>query len=221
MARIVGRYDRHVAPGAVVQLPHDARRIIIRGTSGSGKTTLARRIATTRAIPHVELDGIFHQAGWTPLDDERFRAAVASFMDAERWVVCGNYRQVAPLLLDRADTVVLLDLPRRTVMARVLRRSIRRAVLREELWNGNKERVSNLFRTDPEVSIIAWAWTTHAQRHVEMGRFLACPPRAELRLVHVTTAAQLRSLSASLAAMPGVAPPGTTLAREGGHRDGP
>ena len=200
MARIVERYDPRVAPGVEVQLPDDARRIIIRGTSGSGKTTLARRIAAARGIPHVELDGIFHQAGWTPLSDDEFRERVASFMNDERWVVCGNYRQVAPLLLSRADTVVLLDLPRRTVMTRVLRRSIRRATLREELWNGNKERLGNLFRTDPEVSIVAWTWTTHAQRHVEMGQFLAHPPRDELRLVHVTTAAQLRRLSGSLVA---------------------
>lgn len=205
-----------------MQLPHDARRIIIRGTSGSGKTTLARRIAAAREIPHVELDGIFHQAGWTQLDDEKFRAAVAAFMDDDRWVVCGNYRQIAPLLLERADTIVLLDLPRRNVMARVLRRSIRRAILREELWNGNKERFGNLFRTDPEVSIVAWAWTTHARRHVETGRFLADPPRAGLRLVHVTTAGQLRRLSADLAGEGNGTSRTVTrsLARDGDQRHG-
>jgi adenylate kinase family enzyme len=205
-----------------VQFPLDARRIIIRGTSGSGKTTLARRIAACRAIPHVELDGIYHLADWTPLDDEQFGAAVAAFMDDERWVVCGNYRQIAPLLLERADTVVLLDLPRRTVMSRVLQRSLRRAVLGEELWNGNKERFSDLFRSDPEVSIIAWAWTTHAQCHVEMGAFLANPPRDELGVVHVRSAAQLRRLSGALAAR-GSGPTSalTTLARDGSQPDGP
>jgi len=205
-----------------VQLPLNARRIIIRGTSGSGKTTLARRIAACRAIPHVELDAIFHQADWTPLDDAQFRAAVAAFMDDERWVVCGNYRQIAPLLLERADTVVLLDLPRRTVMSRVLRRSLRRAVLREELWNGNKERLRNLLRRDPEISIIAWAWTTHAQRHVEMGAFLANPPRDELRVVHVRSAAQLRRLSVGLAVRgSGSTRTNSTLARDGSQSDGP
>ena len=204
-----------------MQLPSDARRVIIRGTSGSGKTTLARRIAATRPIPHHELDGIFHQAGWTPLDDEAFRTAVAAFMDDERWVVCGNYRQVAPLLLERADTVVLLDLPRRTVMSRVLRRSLRRAVLSQELWNGNKERLRNLLRTDPEVSIIAWAWTTHAQRHVEMSEFLCNPPRPELRLVHVTTAAQLRRLRSGLARTDSGGATTEPLARDGSQRHGP
>src|SRR5580693_7212946 len=97
MARIVEGYDPDVAPSASVQLPTDSRRIVVRGTSGSGKTTLARTVAAARGIPHVELDGIFHQAGWTPLDDERFRAAVAAFMDDDRWVVCGGYSQVAPL----------------------------------------------------------------------------------------------------------------------------
>jgi adenylate kinase family enzyme len=199
-----------------VQLPSDARRVIIRGTSGSGKTTLARRIAATRAIPHHELDGIFHQAGWTPLDDEAFRTAVAAFMDDEHWVVCGNYRQVAPLLFER----VLLDLPRRRVMSRVLRRSLRRAVLSQELWNGNKERFRNLLRTDPEVSIIAWAWTTHAQRHVEMSEFLADPSRPELRLVHVTTAARLRRLSDGLARTDSGGATTEPLPRDGSQQHG-
>jgi adenylate kinase family enzyme len=221
MARIVGGYDPDVAPAAPVDLPADARRVIVRGTSGSGKTTLARKIAAARGIPHVELDGIYHQAGWTPLDDERFRAAVADFMDNDRWVVCGNYRQIAPLLLERADTIVLLDLPRRNMMARVLRRSIRRAILREELWNGNRERVANLFRTDPEVSIVAWAWTTHAARHVEIGGFVAAPPRAGLRLVHVTTSAELRRLTAGLAAARAGTPATAAHPREGNKHNGP
>jgi adenylate kinase family enzyme len=204
----------------LVQLPVDARRIVIRGVSGSGKTTLARRIAVARGIPHVELDGIFHQAGWTPLDDDAFRAAIAGFMDDDAWVVCGNYRTVASLLVERADTIVLLDLPRRTAMARVLRRSIRRALRREELWNGNKERFRNLLRADPEVSIIAWTWSMHAKYHDDIARFLADPPRDELRLVHVTSAAVLRELARSLTGVAHGMRTAVPTAMEQGEPDG-
>jgi hypothetical protein len=44
----------------------------------------------------------------------------------------------------RADTVIWLDPPRRTVMRRVIWRTIRRVAGRAELWNGNRERWRNL-----------------------------------------------------------------------------
>ena len=184
----------------VAQLPCDARRIVIRGTSGSGKTTLAQRISKVTGLPHVELDGVFHQPGWQPLADDVFAERVATVAAQDAWVVCGNYRQVADLLLARADTVVLYDLPRRVVMSRILRRTLRRALRREELWNGNKERWRNLFSTDPEVSVVAWAWTTHRARHEWTTQFLARPPRDALSLLHVTTVADERLVCAGLLA---------------------
>jgi adenylate kinase family enzyme len=189
-----------VASCVVAQLPCDARRIVIRGTSGSGKTTLARRICTVTGMPHVELDGVFHQPGWQPLSDDAFTERVAAVVAEDAWVVCGNYRQVADLLLARADTIVLYDLPRRVVMARILRRTLRRTVRREELWNGNKERWRNLFSTDPEESVVAWAWTTHQARHEWTTQFLARPPRDGLSLVHLTTVADERLFCAGLLA---------------------
>jgi adenylate kinase family enzyme len=200
MARIVGRYDHPVASTVVAQLPRDARRIVIRGTSGSGKTTMARRIASVTGIPHVELDSVFHQPGWQPLSDDAFAEQVAAVAEADEWVVCGNYRQVADLLLARADVVVLYDLPRYVVMSRILRRTLRRVARNEELWNGNRERWRNLFSTDPEVSVVAWAWTTHAARHVWTAEFLARPPRDDLAIVHLRTPADERLLWSGLRA---------------------
>ena len=202
----------------MAQLPRDARRIVVRGASGSGKTTMARRISAALGVPHVELDGVYHQPGWTPLPDDEFLARVASIADEDAWVVCGNYRVVGDLLTARADTVVLFDLPRRTVMARIVRRTLRRAARREELWNGNRERWRNLFSTDPEQSIIAWAWTTHAEHHSRIAGLLAAPPRDDLRLVHVTSTAGERRLLDGLGAASGVA---TSASGEASSKGGP
>lgn len=125
---------------------------------------------------------------------------MAAIAAGEDWVVCGNYRQVADLLLARADTVVLFDLPRRVVMSRILRRTLRRVARHEALWNGNRERWQNLVSTDPAVSVVAWAWQTHAARHEWTTDFLARPPRDDLSLVHLQTPDDERLLYAGLRA---------------------
>jgi adenylate kinase family enzyme len=137
--------------------------VAIFGTSGSGKTTLARRLAESLSLRHIEVDGIYHQANWTPLDDEEFVARLDEATKRRGWITDGNYTAVRPLLVDRADTVVWLDYPRRITTFRVIRRTVRRAVRREVLWNGNREALSNLFRLDPERSVIRWSFTTHGR----------------------------------------------------------
>jgi adenylate kinase family enzyme len=139
------------------------RRVSVVGTSGAGKSTLSRALAGALDAECLELDSVFHQPGWVPLPREEFRQRVTAVVAGERWVIDGNYTsQVKDLVWARADTVVWLDLPRRTVMRRIIWRSFRRAAARTELWNGNRERWRNFFSLDKEESVIAWAWQTHA-----------------------------------------------------------
>ena len=87
---------------------------------------------------------------------------MAEFAAGDAWVIDGNYSAVQDLVWARADTVVWLDPSRARVMRQLVRRTLRRMARRTELWNGNRESWSNLFRADPEESILRWAWTQHA-----------------------------------------------------------
>ncbi len=118
------------------------RRVSVVGNSGSGKSTLARELALVLGVPYVELDSLFHQPGWVPLAEDEFRRVVGAAAAVDGWVMDGNYSAVRPIVWTRADTVVWLDLPRRTVMRQVVWRTVRRAVTRQELWNGNREPLS-------------------------------------------------------------------------------
>ena len=114
-------------------------------------------------------------------------------MAGERWVIDGNYSsKVRDLIWARADTVVWLDLPRRTVMRRIIRRSVNRAVRRTELWNGNREHWRNLFSRDKETSIIAWAWQTHAANRAKYAAAMADPENARLHFVRLKNPAEIR-----------------------------
>jgi adenylate kinase family enzyme len=147
--------------------------VVVVGCSGSGKTTLARSLARVLGAPCVELDAIFHQPGWTELPTHEFRARVEQATASDAWVVDGNYSSVRDIVWGKADTVVWFDLPYATVLTRTVRRTVRRVVTREELWNGNKEPYSNLWSLNPQTSIIAFTATRHGnyrRRYLEAER---------------------------------------------------
>ena len=78
------------------------------GNSGSGKSTVARALAASLDVPWIELDALFHLAGWQQLPPDEFVAAVDSRTSGEGWVVDGNYSDTLDLVWSRADAVVWL-----------------------------------------------------------------------------------------------------------------
>lgn len=173
-------------------------RISVVGPPGSGKTTFARRLAGLCAAPFVELDSIVHQAGWNDLAGEELRGRVSAAISGDRWVVDGNYRAVLDLVWERADTVVWLDLPRRVVMRRVIARTLRRALTRQELWNGNREPLTNFYRWDPERNIVRWTWVTYPQYAAAYARAMEEPPVPGLRFVRMASRQDVEELIARL-----------------------
>ena len=172
-------------------------RISVIGSSGSGKTTVARRLASELGLPCLELDSVYHQQGWVPLDDTRFRERVDEFTGADRWVVDGNYTShgVADVVWPRADTVVWLDLPRLTTTWQVIRRTLRRALTREELWNGNREPLTNFYSLDPEKNVILWSWTRHRATRKKYERHLADGTWAHAEVIRLRTADDVNALT--------------------------
>jgi adenylate kinase family enzyme len=139
-------------------------RVSVIGCSGAGKTTFGRALAARLGVEFVELDAIFHQAGWTELSDDEFRALVRAAVAADAWVVDGNYGVVRPIVLERATTVSWLDYSRPRVMQQVIRRSVGRAITRRELWNGNRESAREWIKADHP---IRWAWSQHGRKRIE------------------------------------------------------
>ena len=142
------------------------RRIAVVGTSGSGKTFVARALACRLGVPFICNDSVIWGPGWTPTPEPvRFQRFEEATRDAA-WTYDGNLGSLAhaedALILARANTLVWLDLPRRTVMWQLLRRTLRRVCTQEELWHANREsfRASFLSRE----SILWWAWRTYRLR---------------------------------------------------------
>jgi adenylate kinase family enzyme len=159
------------------------RRIVVVGTTGSGKTTLARRISERLDIPHVELDAIFWGPNWTPAPIEDFGRRIAQALGGQAWVADGNYSRVRDVVWGRADSVVWLDYALPVIMRQLVRRTFRRVVRQEELWNDNRERAwVQLFSRD---SLFLWALQTYPRRRREYPLLFERPEYAHLAVVHL------------------------------------
>lgn len=144
-------------------------RIVVVGTSGSGKTTLAKQIASCLKMPHIELDSLHWDANWTEAPDfvQRVDRATAS----DRWVIDGNYRKASHLSWARARHIIWLDYPLRINLWRITHRTLRRAITKKELWNGNRESLRNFFFSDD--SMFRWVLETHSQRRRDYSTYIA------------------------------------------------
>jgi adenylate kinase family enzyme len=178
--------------------PHRLSRVVVQGTSGSGKTTVSMALSNALGIPCLELDGLYQQADWTPLDVEEFRSRVATFVDQPCWIVDGNYSHVRDILWPKATTILIVDLPKRVVMTRVIKRTILRIIRREVLWNGNRESWRNALSLDPMRNIILWSWNSHSKYHEVVPREAREAVGPE-RVVVLTTTRDVRQLIQAVA----------------------
>ena len=183
-------------------------RVSVVGTSGSGKTTFAAALAEALGVPHIDLDAVNWQAGWRDLnthDPAEFVRRVGARAADDAWMSCGNYATVRPAILGRATHLIWLDYDRRTVMARVIRRSFARAWTKAELWPGTGNREEFRRWLDKEHPI-RWAWDTFESRRQRYEEMWADPALAGLekhRLQRPADAAPLiRRLAATAAPTP-------------------
>jgi adenylate kinase family enzyme len=132
-----------------------------------------------------------HGPNWQEVTDEELRRELAPLLDADGWVVDGNYHDaLGDLVLGRADTVVWLELPLALTLARLLRRTVRRLAFREELWNGNRESLRAAFVGRD--SLFGWALHTRVVYRDEFpGRFARHP---QLRVVHLRSSRAVAEL---------------------------
>jgi adenylate kinase family enzyme len=179
------------------------RRVAVLGMTAAGKSTLAKELARLLGVPHVELDGIVHGPNWVDLSDEEFHARTAEILSAEGWVADGNYPAVRDLTIGQAETVIWLDYPIIIPLWRVVPRTLRRIIRREELWNGNRETWRGaLFGRD---SLVVWIVRMHHKRRREFAAVFAAPEHMHRTLVRLrsprATARWLRGVTDTMPAL--------------------
>jgi adenylate kinase family enzyme len=158
------------APAAALQhrpcrFRHDGsvKRVVILGPGAAGKSTLAIRLGEVVGLRVVELDERFWNAALEPMAADEWQIVQTELAQQPAWIMDGDlgpYDVLEPRL-QRADTVIVLDVARWRCLWRSFRRSRERLDFWRWLWTWRR-------RSRPRVLA---AIAAHAdQAHVEVLR---------------------------------------------------
>ncbi len=152
--------------------PARHRRVVVVGVTGSGKSTFAARLAAATGVPHVATDDLMWRPGWVQLGPAAQVGAVRPHVEGPAWVMDSLWSATRDLVLGRTDLVVALDYRRRVSLGRLLRRTARRLVDRQEICGGNVESWRQTFSRD---SILAWHHRSFGKKQQQIAAMCAAP----------------------------------------------
>jgi len=158
------------------------QRVAIVGPGGVGKSTFARELGRRTGLPVIHLDRHFWKPGWVETSREEWAARQADLLAADAWIADGNYGGTLKVRFLRADTVVVLTLPRGRCIIRALRRTLgnRGQAVQAE---GCPERI--------DAEFLRWIWNYPTNSRPRLDAAIAAHPH--LRVVDLASTAAARA----------------------------
>lgn len=87
-------------------------RIVILGATSGGKSTLARRLASQRGLPHVEIDKLYWQPDWTTTPRDIYERQHEEAIAGPAWIIDGGGDlDTVRARADRSTDIILIDMP--------------------------------------------------------------------------------------------------------------
>lgn len=127
------------------------KRIAIIGSGGSGKSTLARKLGEYLTIEVFHMDALFWKSGWVGASRDEQILVQSELVEQESWIFDGNYGGTMDIRLNKADTIIFLDIPRTICAYRLLKRRFQyRNKTRPDMAAGCNEKL--------DLEFIKWVW---------------------------------------------------------------
>lgn len=158
------------------------QRVAVVGSGGAGKSTFARALGTATGLPVVHLDRHYWRPGWQPTGPAEWEALQAELVAAESWIIDGNYGSTFDLRFARADTVIVMALPRWRCITRAMRRAARN-------WGNDIQAAGCPEKVDLE--FLRWLWRFPVDSRPRIDAGLA--RHHHLRVIELTSPAQVRA----------------------------
>lgn len=107
-----------------LQYNRKVQRVAVVGSGGAGKTTFARALSRRTGLPVVHLDRHYWKPGWVATPRDEWRDVLSEQLEGDQWIADGNYAGTFDVRFSRADTIIVLALPRWRCISRAIRRSL-------------------------------------------------------------------------------------------------
>ncbi len=172
------------------------QRVMIVGQPGSGKSTTARLLGERTGLPVFHMDHIHHLPDWVPRPMPDKVVMCQEVTDQEAWIFEGGLSATYPERLQRADTLVWIDIPMGLRFFRVLRRTFQHwGTNRPDLPEGCVERIDR-----ETFTFWKWIWDTRHTARAKIEAMAANPQGT--RVVHLTSLKEVNAWLASLPSAP-------------------
>jgi adenylate kinase family enzyme len=175
------------------------RKLLLIGPGGSGKSTLAKQLGERLGLPVIHLDTLYWRPGWIETPREEWRAALATLLAQDAWIMDGNFGGTLDMRLAAADTVILFDFPPLLCLRRVIRRRFRyHGRHRPDMAPGCNERI--------DVGFIMWIVNyRRRQRRALLPKLRTWTEMPGRRLVILSSPLAVRTFTESLTSNASVA----------------
>lgn len=119
------------------------KRIMVIGvSSGVGKSTFAKNLGNILRIPVHHLDASFWKPGWVQASSDEFQKAQQKMVQEDQWIIEGNYSSTYNIRVEKADTIIYLELPLYVCLYRVITRWLKNiGRTRPDMGKGCKEKI--------------------------------------------------------------------------------
>lgn len=104
-------------------------KILIVGTVGTGKTTLARKLSKEYNIKYYEIDSIVHDdVNKKKRTPQQQNEIISNINKEDGWIIEGVLRENLEYLLETAEKIIYLDIPKNIRNKRILTRYIKQKI---------------------------------------------------------------------------------------------
>lgn len=124
------------------------------GLAGSGKSTFSLALAARTGLPVIHLDLQFWNPGWVAPSETEWREKQRRVLACDAWIADGNYHETLDLRLERADTIVVLNMPWPLCAGRALLRGVRKSA--GEMPQGCEDSAWRRLRDEWRIAARTW-----------------------------------------------------------------
>lgn len=135
------------------KIKNNNMKILIIGTVATGKTTLARKLSKKYKIKYYEIDSIVHddESNGRKRTKEEQNEIINKINKNKDWIIEGVLRKNLEYLLELADEIIYLDIPKYKRNIRILIRFVKQKLKIEKVnYKPNFEMLKNMYKWSNE-----------------------------------------------------------------------